>query len=74
MSRKDQLQASREKIDAIDDEVIALISRRAELAKQIADLKRKEGTVSYYRLIILGHSAIKKWRFCLGKLCPHVWR
>ena len=34
MSRKDKLQASREKIDAIDDEVIALISRRAELAKQ----------------------------------------
>lgn len=49
MSRKSQLQASRDKIDAIDDEVIALISRRAELAKQIADLKRKEGTVSYYR-------------------------
>ena len=49
MSRKGQLQASREKIDAIDDEVIALISRRAELAKQIADLKRKEGTISYYR-------------------------
>ena len=49
MSRKDQLEASREKIDAIDDEVIALISRRAELAKQIADFKRKEGTISYYR-------------------------
>ena len=49
MARKDQLQASREKIDAIDDEVIALISRRAELAKQIADLKRKEGAISYYR-------------------------
>ena len=49
MSSKHQLQALREKIDSVDDELMAFISRRAELAKQVADLKRKEDTISYYR-------------------------
>ena len=49
MSSKHQLQALREEIDSVDDELMASISRRAELAKQVADLKRKEDTISYYR-------------------------
>ena len=46
MSSKHQLQALREKIDSVDDELMAFISRRAELAKQVADIKRKEDTIS----------------------------
>ena len=49
MSSEHQLQDLREKIDSVDDELMAFISERAELAKQVADLKRREHRVSYYR-------------------------
>lgn len=46
-SLKKRLDARRGEIDAIDDELIALLERRAALAKQIGDEKRNAGEQTY---------------------------
>lgn len=49
MSEDSQLKAIREKIDAIDEKIQALISERASYAKQVAKTKQEAGSPDYYR-------------------------
>ncbi len=44
-----KLEAIRREIDELDNELLALISRRAELAKKVAEVKDDEGSAHYYR-------------------------
>jgi len=44
-----KLEAIRREIDDLDNELLALISRRAELAKKVAEAKDDEGSAHYYR-------------------------
>jgi chorismate mutase len=38
---KDELQKLREKIDSIDDEIVALLSKRMEIVKEVGKLKKE---------------------------------
>lgn len=50
MSDKNKLQKIREKIDAIDDQLLALMNARANCAKAVADAKQATGeSVTFYR-------------------------
>ena len=49
MSAEDPLSCVRERIDAIDLEILRLISERAACAKQVADIKSANGDTQYYR-------------------------
>src|SRR5687768_3733512 len=42
-----ELLALRDRIDAVDREVLAALNRRAALAKQVGDLKKSEGSVVF---------------------------
>ncbi len=44
-----KLEAIRREIDGFDNELLALINRRAELAKKVAQVKDGEGSSHYYR-------------------------
>jgi len=44
-----KLEAIRREIDGFDNELLALINRRAELAKKIAQIKDGEAGSHYYR-------------------------
>ena len=41
------LQALRERIDAVDAELLALLNRRAQLALEVGELKKREGSVVF---------------------------
>ena len=41
------LQALRERIDATDAELLALLNRRAQLALEVGELKKREGSVVF---------------------------
>ncbi|MHA1793873.1 MAG: prephenate dehydratase [Promethearchaeota archaeon] len=43
MDREDDLTHFRKEINKVDDEIIALLEKRAEIAKKIGELKRKKG-------------------------------
>ncbi len=50
MSDADKLKGVRSRIDAIDDEILRLLSERGELAKEVARIKREAGeTGDFYR-------------------------
>ncbi|MAZ70350.1 MAG: prephenate dehydratase [Porticoccus sp.] len=49
MAEENKLSRLREQIDAIDDQILALISERASCAQQVAEVKRTEGEDSFYR-------------------------
>lgn len=49
MSEDSQLKAIRNKIDAIDEKIQALISERASYAKQVATTKQEAGSSDFYR-------------------------
>ena len=49
MADEKKLSQLREQIDAIDDQILALISERASCAQQVAEVKRTEGDASFYR-------------------------
>jgi chorismate mutase/prephenate dehydratase len=49
MIGEDPLSCVRERIDAIDREILALISARARCAKEVADIKNAKGDVQFYR-------------------------
>ncbi|MFT6420667.1 MAG: chorismate mutase/prephenate dehydratase, partial [Porticoccus sp.] len=49
MAEENKLSRLREQIDAIDDQILALISERASCAQQVAEVKRTEGDASFYR-------------------------
>jgi len=42
-----ELQVLRERIDAVDGELLALLSRRAELALEVGEIKKREGSVVF---------------------------
>src|SRR5690348_13030543 len=42
-----ELLALRDRIDAVDRELLGLLNRRAELAQQVGEVKRKEGSVAF---------------------------
>jgi chorismate mutase/prephenate dehydratase len=46
---EDKLKAIRDRIDALDEQIQALISERAACAQAVADLKNGDGDVSFYR-------------------------
>ncbi len=46
---QDRLSAVRQQIDAIDGELVRLISERAALAQQVAEIKREAGEMDFYR-------------------------
>lgn len=45
----DRLKALRERIDALDEQIQALISARARCAQEVAELKNGSGAASFYR-------------------------
>jgi chorismate mutase / prephenate dehydratase len=49
MSAEDPLSGIRERIDAIDQDLLRLISERAALAKEVADVKAANGEKRFYR-------------------------
>jgi len=49
MSAEDPLSGIRERIDAIDRDLLRLISERASLAKEVADVKAANGEKRFYR-------------------------
>jgi chorismate mutase/prephenate dehydratase len=49
MSGGDPLSCVRERIDAIDREVLRLISERATCAKEVAEIKTRSGDTQFYR-------------------------
>ena len=49
MSEDSQLKAIRNKIDAIDEKIQALINERASYAKQVAKTKQEAGASTFYR-------------------------
>jgi chorismate mutase/prephenate dehydratase len=49
MSSEDPLACVRERIDAIDQEILRLISERAACAKQVAEIKSSAGHSQFYR-------------------------
>jgi chorismate mutase/prephenate dehydratase len=49
MSTEDPLACVRDRIDAIDQEILRLISERAACAKQVAEIKSSAGHTQYYR-------------------------
>ena len=44
-----KLEAIRHEIDELDVELLALVNRRAGLAKKVAEVKDDEGSAHYYR-------------------------
>ena len=67
----------RVRIDALDLELLALLNRRAEVAEQVGELKRKEGT-SFFRPERVAHVIEKIQRANSGPLkhehVAAVWR
>jgi chorismate mutase/prephenate dehydratase len=49
MSGGDPLSCVRERIDAIDQEILRLVSERATCAKEVAEIKIRNGDVQFYR-------------------------
>ena len=49
MADEKKLSQLREQIDAIDDQILTLISERASCAQQVAEVKRAEGDITFYR-------------------------
>ena len=49
MSDDQDLQPIRERIDAIDADLLRLISERAECARRVAEIKAADGAVQFYR-------------------------
>ena len=49
MTETDRLEILREHIDSVDDEIITSISRRAEFAQEIAQIKQEQGDTNFYR-------------------------
>ena len=49
MEEKDPLSSLREKIDALDMQIMENISCRAGLAQQVAKVKKGQGDKTYYR-------------------------
>jgi chorismate mutase/prephenate dehydratase len=49
MSSEDPLSCVRERIDAIDEELLRLISERAACAKRVAEIKAANGDTHFYR-------------------------
>tara|TARA_B110000881_G_scaffold205280_1_gene207606 strand:- start:329 stop:568 length:240 start_codon:yes stop_codon:yes gene_type:complete len=49
MSKKDALLALRDKIDALDVQIMENISQRANFAQQVAHVKKSLGDTAYYR-------------------------
>lgn len=49
MLTDDPLLSLRDEIDAIDQQIILAISRRAECAQRVAHIKQQQGNTSYYR-------------------------
>jgi chorismate mutase/prephenate dehydratase len=49
MTPEDPLSQVRERIDAVDREILRLISERAACAKQVADIKAANGDTQFYR-------------------------
>jgi chorismate mutase/prephenate dehydratase len=49
MANENKLGQLREKIDAIDNQLLALISERAGCAQQVAEVKREAGDTTYFR-------------------------
>jgi len=49
MSNKEKLSQLREKIDAIDSQLLTLMSERAGCAQQVAEVKQEAGDTTYFR-------------------------
>ncbi len=49
MSNKEKLSQLREKIDAIDSQLLTLMSERAGWAQQVAEVKQEAGDTTYFR-------------------------
>ena len=49
MAKKDPLLVLRDKIDALDVQIMESISQRADFAQQVAQVKKSLGDVAYYR-------------------------
>lgn len=49
MSKKDPLLILRDKIDSLDQQIMANISQRAQFAQEVAQVKKNLGDVAYYR-------------------------
>jgi chorismate mutase/prephenate dehydratase len=49
MAKKDPLSSLREKIDAVDLQIMEQINSRADLAQQVAKVKKSQGDTTYYR-------------------------
>jgi len=49
MANKNKLSQLREQIDAIDDQLLTLISERAGCAQQVAEVKQEAGDTTYFR-------------------------
>ena len=49
MSEKNELLSLRDKIDALDLQIMEKISQRADCAKQVAQVKKSQGDTVYYR-------------------------
>jgi chorismate mutase/prephenate dehydratase len=49
MSEENELLSLRDKIDALDLQIMEKISQRADCAKQVAQVKKSQGDTVYYR-------------------------
>src|SRR4249920_927180 len=72
-----QLQALRDRIDAIDRELLGALNRRAALAQQVGDLKKHEGSVVFRpereAQVIDGLKAVNAGPLAGDSIAP-IWR
>ncbi|HSB99472.1 MAG TPA: prephenate dehydratase [Burkholderiaceae bacterium] len=72
-----QLQALRDRIDAIDRELLGALNRRAGLAQQVGELKKHEGSVVFRpereAQVIDGLKAANAGPLAAGSIAP-IWR
>jgi chorismate mutase/prephenate dehydratase len=72
-----ELLALRDRIDAVDREVLAALNRRAKLAQQVGELKKKEGSVVFRpereAQVIDGLKAQNQGPLSAGSIAP-IWR
>jgi chorismate mutase/prephenate dehydratase len=72
-----ELQALRDRIDAVDRDLLALLNRRAALAQQVGALKKQEGSVVFRpereAQVIDGLKAANPGPLATGSVAP-IWR
>lgn len=72
-----ELLALRTQIDALDRELLALLNRRAGLALQVGEIKRREGSVAFRpereAQVIDGLKAVNPGPLASGSVAP-IWR